>query len=118
MRKQKQARAAKGVSKTQNNVPTVHNLPPSTKMLKLLKKYQSQAIGINYDNSAEIREAELVEVNAEFFSVLVKDKQLYYHYPLSTILTVIEGQDGVSLGAPEKAAKFNAVIKVYPLVLF
>ena len=42
----------------------------------LLKKYEGKAIGINYDNSAEVKEAELIEANDEFFSVLVKDTKL------------------------------------------
>ncbi len=129
LKKQKQARAAKGTAKASNSPSAaqagtasgkiaVQSLPSNTKMLKLLKKYKSQTIGINYDNSAEIRAAELVAANDEFFSVFVKNKQSHYHYPLSTILTIIEGQDGVSPGAPEKTTKFKAVIKVYPLVLF
>jgi len=90
----------------------------NTRMLGLLKKYEGQAIGINYDNSAEIKEAELVEANDEFFSVFVKDQELNYSYPINTILTIIEGKDGVGTGKPEQKGKFNAVIKVYPLVLF
>jgi hypothetical protein len=90
----------------------------NAKILNLLKKYENQAIGINYDNSADIKEAELVEANNEFFSVFVKDKDLNYSHPLKTILTIIEGEDGVGAGKPEQESKFNAVIKVYPLVLF
>jgi len=90
----------------------------NTRMLGLLKKYEGQAIGINYDNSAEIKEAKLVEANDEFFSVFVKDQGLNYSYPLNTILTIIEGKDGVGTGKPEQKGNFNAVIKVYPLVLF
>ncbi len=90
----------------------------SAKILGLLKKYEGQAIGINYDNSADIKEAELVEANDEFISVFVKDKELNYSHPLKTILTIIEGKDGVGTGKPEQEAKFNAVVKVYPLVLF
>jgi hypothetical protein len=93
-------------------------LDPSAKMLGLLKKYEGQAIGINYDNSAAIKEAHLVEANDEFFSVFVKDKELNYNHPLKTILTIIEGQDGVETGESEQKEKFKAVVKVYPLVLF
>jgi hypothetical protein len=50
--------------------------------------------------------------------VFVKDQELSYRHPLKTILTIIEGQDGVDTGKPEQKAKFNAVVKVYPLVLF
>jgi hypothetical protein len=88
------------------------------RLLGLLKRYKGKAIGINYDNSSEIREAELVEANEEFFSVRVKDKKLQYSYPLKTILTIVEGQEGVETGEGDKKAKFDAVIKVYPLVLF
>jgi hypothetical protein len=87
------------------------------RLLGLLKRYKGKAIGINYDNSSEIGEAELVDANEEFFSVRVKDKKLQYSYPLKTILTIIEGQEGVETGEGDKKAKFNAVIKVYPLVL-
>ena len=88
------------------------------RLLGLLKRYKGKAIGINYDNSSEIREAELVEANEEFFSVRVKDKKLQFSYPLKTILTIVEGQEGVETGEGDKKAKFDAVIKVYPLVLF
>ena len=87
------------------------------RLLGLLKRYKGKAIGINYDNSSEIREAELVDANEEFFSVRVKDKKLQYSYPLKTILTIVEGQEGVETGEGDKKAKFDAVIKVYPLVL-
>ena len=87
------------------------------RLLGLLKRYKGKAIGINYDNSSEIREAELIDANEEFFSVRVKDKKLQYSYPLKTILTIVEGQEGVETGEGAKKAKFDAVIKVYPLVL-
>ena len=88
------------------------------KLLGLLKRYKGKAIGINYDNSAEIKEAELVEANEEFFSVMVKEKKVQYSYPLKTILTIVEGEQGVETGEDGKKARFDAVIKVYPLVLF
>jgi hypothetical protein len=89
------------------------------KLLGLLKRYKGKAIGINYDNSAEIKEAELVEANEEFFSVMVKEKKVQYSYPLKTILTIVEGEQGVETetGEDQQKAKFDAVIKVYPLVL-
>ena len=88
------------------------------KLLGLLKRYKGKAIGINYDNSAEIKEAELVEANEEFFSVMVRDKKVQYSYPLKTILTIVEGEQGVETGEDNKKTRFDAIIKVYPLVLF
>ena len=99
-------------------MPATTGLEIKSRMQELLKKYEGQAIGINYDNSAEIREALLENTNSEYFSVFVKDKQLHYSYPLKTILTVIEGKDGVETGSSKPPQKFNAVVKVYPLVLF
>jgi hypothetical protein len=97
---------------------TAQNRKTHEKFLGLLKRYKGRAIGINYDNSTEIKEAELIEANEEFFSVLVKAKKLQYSYPLKSILTIIEGQEGVETGRDDKKLKFDAVIKVYPLVTF
>ena len=104
----------------QEGTPTALAWNPeiNSKMQDLLKKYEGRTIGINYDNSAEIREALLEEANREYFSVFVKDKQLHYNHPLKTILTVIEGKEGVDAGNSKQPHKYNAVIKVYPLVLF
>jgi len=93
-------------------------MEPRTRMMELLKKYEGKAIGINYDNSAEIREAELVEANPEYFRICVAAQKLFYNFPLQTILTVVEGEDGVDAGEGGQGQKFNAVIKLYPLVLF
>jgi hypothetical protein len=96
----------------------LQSLEPKLKIMGLLKKYEGKTIGINYDNSAEIREAELIEANNEFFSVMAKDTKLQYSYPLQTLLSLIEGEDGVEAGEAESKTKYDAVIKVYPLVLF
>jgi hypothetical protein len=93
-------------------------LESNSKIMTLLQKYEGKTIGINYDNSAEIKEAELVEANNEFFSVAVKDKKLQYSYPLQTLLSLVESEDGVEAEESESNTKFSAVIKVYPLVLF
>jgi len=95
-----------------------HELEAGSKLQDLLQKYKGKAIGINYDNSAEIREALLEKANNEYFSVFVKDKKLHYSYPLKSILVIIEGREGVDSGNSKQPQKFNAVIKVYPLVLF
>jgi hypothetical protein len=107
--------ASSGVQKAGSQT-TAGNQKTHEKLLGLLKRYKGKAIGINYDNSTEIKEAELIEANEEFFSVMVKDKKLQYSYPLKSILTIIEGQEGVETGRDNKKIKFDAVIKVYPLV--
>jgi len=89
-----------------------------TGMPSILEKYKGRVVGINYDNSAEIREAQLVEANAEYFSVFVKDQKLRFSYPINSVLTVIESKDGVDIRGLKQSKKFIAVIKVYPLVLF
>ncbi len=109
------ARAA--AARPQTGTP-MSSVAASPKTAALLKKYEGQPIGINYDNSAEIREAVLTHVNSEYFSVLVKDKQLRFTFPLRTLLTIVEGEGGVDTGARGAPVKFKAVVKVYPLVLF
>ncbi len=126
LKKQKEAQAKAEASAREMEVASAGTLPAASKgtvgnhakLLSLLKRYKGKAIGINYDNSAEIKEAELVEANEEFFSVMVKDKNLQYSYPLKTILSIVEGQEGVEAGDEDQKTKFDAVIKVYPLVLF
>ncbi|MBT8365791.1 MAG: hypothetical protein KJP23_13935 [Deltaproteobacteria bacterium] len=108
--------AAANINREGSQPKVNQGLQTNNKMQGLLEKYKGQAIGINYDNSAEIRKAQLVEANGDFFSVFVEDQKLHYSYPLKTILTVIEGQDGVDTGYSEQPDKFNVVIKVYPLV--
>jgi len=112
--------AAKG---QQSAAPSVSPQPAagegaSPGMHTLIEKYKGRVIGINYDNSAEISGAQLVHVNAEFFSVFVKEKGLRYSYPISAILTVIEGKEGVDIDNAKQVDKFIAVFKLYPLVLF
>ncbi len=126
LKKQKAAQAKAEASAQEMEVASAAALPAASKgalgnhamLLSLLKRYKGKAIGINYDNSAEIKEAELIDANEEFFSVMVKNKKLQYSYPLKTILTIVEGQEGVETGDENQKTKFDAVIKVYPLVLF
>lgn len=93
-------------------------MPSSIRIQKLLKPYHGKTIGINFDNSAIIAAADLVAVNSEYLTVLVKPTQLRYHFPLKTILSVIEGVDGKGVPTGANNEVFNAVIKIYPLVLF
>jgi hypothetical protein len=98
--------------------PATATAASGVKTVELLKKYEGQAIGINYDNSADIREAELAQVNSDYFTVIVKEKNLRFTFPLRTLLSVVEGEDGVEAVMGGTAAKMKAVLKVYPLVLF
>ena len=104
------------VASTGTQFAPAESVHTHVKLLNLLKRYKGKAIGINYDNSSEIKAAELLDANEEFFSIMVKDKKLQYNYPLKTILTIVEGQDGVETGKDDQKAKFDAVIKVYPMV--
>ena len=117
LKKQKAAQA-KAEEAAENVEVAAGSQSNYVKLLGLLKRYKGKAIGINYDNSAEIKEAELIEANEEFFSVMVKEKKVQYSYPLKTILTIVEGEQGVESGEDDKKAKYDAIIKVYPLVLF
>ena len=114
----KKQRATAKSTNNADNTGIVQGLEANTKMLALLEKYKGQAIGINYESSADIREAQFVDANCEYFRVFAEQKNLYYTYPIKSILTVIESQDGVEIGESKDKVKFNAVIKVYPAVPF
>jgi len=118
--KQKKLAVARAVALKKKKA-AMTQLPPAPanfQTRKLLKKYLGKTVGINYDNSAKIAPAELVALNSEYLTVAVSSKGLHYHFPLPTILSVIEGADGK--GVPTGAANevYDAVVKIYPLVLF
>ncbi|MDY6970960.1 MAG: hypothetical protein SV775_01385, partial [Thermodesulfobacteriota bacterium] len=92
-------------------------LKPTKRIRDLLRRYEGQPIGINYDDTAEIKKAELVRVNEDHFSIFIADSELVYSYPLSSIMSIVEGVNGVpngALGADEST--FSIVIRVYHLV--
>ncbi|UCF93673.1 MAG: hypothetical protein JSW39_05805 [Desulfobacterales bacterium] len=93
-----------------------HALRPKSKITSLIQKYEGQSIGINCADSEEIKAGELVEANNEFISVIIKETKLKHSYPLKTILTIVEGEQDVEVGPPEKRVKFSVVIKVHPTV--
>lgn len=125
-KKAMQARSQADIETPKKKGPAAAAAPPqvdpgpeaNSRMQTLLEKYKGRVIGINFDNSADIKKAQLVEANADYFSVFVKDQNLKYSYPLKAILSIIEGKDGVDVGGSKQPQKFIAVIKVYPMVLF
>jgi hypothetical protein len=88
-------------------------LKPRPKIKDLLKKYEGQAIGINYNSPSEIKSADLIKVGEDFFSIFITDDKLIKSYPLINIMSVIEKVNGVSPGNMEEKAEFSFVIQVY-----
>ena len=111
LRKQKKGEEREDRQKIEQNI--LKALKPKPKIKDLLKKYEGQAIGINYDNPTDIKGASLARVNDDHFSILIADDQLMYSFPLTSIISIIEGVDGVSTGISEKDTTFSVVIKVY-----
>jgi len=88
-------------------------LQPKPKIKDLLKKYEGQIIGINYDSPTEIKGANLVKVGDDLFSILITDDELMKSYPLRNIMSIVEGVNGVSTGNVEERSPFSIVIQVY-----
>ncbi|MFC1869584.1 hypothetical protein ACFL0H_15830, partial [Thermodesulfobacteriota bacterium] len=84
-----------------------------TKIKDLLKKYEEETIGINYDNSSEIKGANLVKVGDDIFSILIMDKELMKSFPLRNIMSITEGVNGVSIDNMEGKSPFPIIIEVY-----
>ena len=110
LRKQKEEEEEE-LQKRVENITNV--LKPKPKIKDLLKKYEGQTIGINYDSPTEIKGANLVKVGDDIFSILIMDDELMKSYPLRNIMSVIEGVNGVSAGNMEEGSPFSIVIQVY-----
>ena len=111
LRRQKEGEEREDRQKIEQNI--IKALKPKPKIKDLLKKYEGQAIGINYDNPTDIKGASLARVNDDHFSILIADDQLMYSFPLTSIISIIEGVDGVSTGISKNDTTFSVVIKVY-----
>ena len=111
LRKQKEEEEKKEFQKRVEDITKV--LKPRPKIKDLLKKYEGQAIGINYNSPSEIKSADLIKVGEDFFSIFITDDKLIKSYPLINIMSVIEKVNGVSPGNMEEKAEFSFVIQVY-----
>jgi ribosomal protein L40E len=92
-------------------------LLPKPNFEELLKKYEGEAIGINFDDPAEIKRAQLAKVNADHFSVLVMENELLYSYPFGSILSIVEAVDGVPVDVSGETANYPIVIRVLHLMV-
>ncbi len=80
----------------------------------IIRDYEGQSIAINYYESTEVQEAELIFVNNLFFSAYIKNQNLLYSFPLHTIISIAEKIEGGPGGKPKLPSKFPAVITVSP----
>ena len=92
-------------------------LVPKPNFEELLKKYEGKEIGINFDDPAEIKRAQLAKVNADHFSVLVLENELLYSYPFGNILSIVEAADGVPVDASGETANYPIVVRVLHLMV-
>jgi len=111
LRRQKEEEEKKEFQKRVEDITKV--LKPRPKIKDLLKKYEGQAIGINYNSPSEIKSADLIKIGEDFFSILITDDKLIKSYPLINIMSVIEKVNGVSPGNMEEKAEISFVIQVY-----
>jgi len=110
LRKQ-QEEEAKELQKRINDIIDV--LKPKMKIKDILKKYEEETIGINYDSSTEFKGANLVKVGDDIFSILIMDKKLMKSFPLRNIMSITEGVNGVSIDNMEGRPPFPIIIEVY-----
>ncbi|MEN8246608.1 MAG: zinc ribbon domain-containing protein [Thermodesulfobacteriota bacterium] len=88
---------------------------PKPTMKELLKKYEGEAVGINFDDPAEIKSARLAKVNEDHFSIMVPENELVHSYPYNYIVSIVEGVEGVPIDAPGETPTFPVVIRMYHL---
>jgi len=108
LRRQKEEEEKKALQKKIEDITNV--LKPKAKIKDLLKKYEGQTVGINHDSPTEIKGADLIKVGDDLFSILLADEKLIKSYPLRTIISIIEGVNGVSNANIPKNPAIYAVI--------
>lgn len=90
---------------------------PKPTMKELLKKYEGEPVGINFDDPAEIKGARLAKVNEDHFSIIVPENELVHSYPYSDILSIVEGADGVPIDTSDETPTYPVVIRVMHLMV-
>ena len=77
-----------------------------------LEVKQGETIGINFDDSGEIKAGRLVNVQKDFFSVLSTEKDLLYSFPIRNILSIMEALNDAGISLKGGDIKYAAVIRV------
>ena len=85
---------------------------PKGTLKKLLKTYADQMIGMNYDNPTMVKEVKLASINDDHISVVAEAEGLVYTFPLTAILSIVEGIDGVTTGSTKTPTTFPLIIRV------
>ena len=104
----------------------IHILGHTTDMEVVIESMQVQnisltsakagdAVGINFDDPAEIKSARLAKVNEDHFSIMVPENELVHSYPYSHIISIVEGVEGVPIDASDETPTYPVVIRVYHL---
>ena len=103
---------------TQKRTATIlKSVMPKPTMKELLKKYEGETIGINFDDPAEIKSATLAKVNEDHFSIMVPENELVHSYPYSDIVSIVEGVEGVPIDVSGETPTFPVVIRVFHLMV-
>jgi hypothetical protein len=79
---------------------------------KLLSEYVGQTIGINYKSPTKYQEAELVEVEEEYFFVIGKETGLKYYFPYHVILNITGADTAIVISGGMFSGE-----KVFPIII-
>jgi hypothetical protein len=77
-----------------------------------LGKLEGETIGINFDDSGEIKGGRLVNVRKDFFSVIDTENDLVYSFPIHNILSIMEALNDTGISLKDGDVKYAAVIRV------
>jgi ribosomal protein L40E len=92
-------------------------LVPQPSFMALLKKYEGEEIGINFDDPAEIKCARLAKVNEDHFSILNMETELLHSYSYNSIVSIVEAVAGVPVEASGQKSTFPMVVRVQHLMV-
>ncbi len=88
----------------------------------ILKPYEGQTIGINYDEPTKTKSAVLEQAADEYFTVLIQDRnrrEMRVFYPYRQIVSAYQAPGGsVRIGSVLSGSNVPIVIQVFHLVVY
>ena len=82
-----------------------------------LRKYEGQKIGVNYDHPQKIRQAELINIGEDYFSLLILERDILFSFPFSAIVCLLEGAEEDAASIPGTDLGLGLIIYVQPFGL-
>jgi DNA repair exonuclease SbcCD ATPase subunit len=109
--------AAQARAEAQHRERLAELMKPKGSLKKLLKSYTDQIVGMNFDAPTVYKPVKLINVNDDHFSIFIEADELVYTVPMTSILSLVEGVDGVRTIVSGEKTVFPLVIRISQRVI-